>query len=148
MKEVVAVSKAKNVKKSDDKKRKRSSKEMTSRPAAKKAPLVTEPPTIREDAMQETNEIPKFDLAEQIMAEHRNITAKKRKGPGKKAKTPKKLHPAESIARDVKPRQIVSEPGQIIAEIVARDIEKLCIGNSSGVPPKNFIRRAFDIQQQ
>ena len=142
------MSKAKSVKKSDDKKRKRSSKEITSRPAAKKAPLVSEPPAIGEDAMQETNEIPKFDLAEQIMAEHRNITAKKRKGPGKKAKAPKKPHPAESIARDVKPRPIVSEPGQIIAEIVARDIEKLCIGNSSGVPPKNLIRRAYDIQQR
>ena len=133
MKEVVAVSKAKNVKKSDDKKRKRSSKEMTSRPVAKKAPLVSEPPTIREDAMQETSDIPKFDLAEQIMAEHRKNTAIRRKGPGKKAKTPKKPHPAESIARNVKPEPIVSEPGQIIAEIVARDIEKLCIGNSSGL---------------
>lgn len=133
MKEVVAVGKAKSVKKSDDKKRKRSSKETTSRPDAKKALLVSESPAIREDAMQETGEIPKFDLAEQIMAEHRKITAIRRKGPGKKAKPPKKLHPAESITRNVKPRPIVSEPGQIIADIVARDIEKLCIGNSSGL---------------
>jgi len=106
---------------------------MTSRTAAKKAPLVSEPPAIHEDAMQETGEIPKFDLAEQIMAEHRKNTAIRRKGPGKKAKTPKKPHPAESIARNLKPRPIASEPGQIIAEIVARDIEKLCIGDSSGL---------------
>jgi hypothetical protein len=133
LKEVVAVSKAKNVKKSDDKKRKRSSKEMTSKPAAKKTPLVSGPPAVREDAMQETSDIPKFDLAEQIMAEHRKNTAIRRKGPGKKLKAPKKPHPAESIARKVKPGPIVSEPGQIIAEIVARDIEKLCVGNSSGL---------------
>ena len=127
------VSKAKNVKISDDTKRKRSSNGMTSKPAAKKAQLVSEPPVIREDVMQETNEIPKFDLADQIMAEHRKITAIRRKGPGKKANPPKKLHPAESIARNVKPGPIVSEPGQIIAEIVARDIEKLCIGNTPSV---------------
>ena len=95
--------------------------------------LVSEPPGICEDAMQETSEIPKFNLAEQIMAEHRKNTAIRRKGPGKKAKAPKKLHPAESIARNVKPGPIVSEPGQIIAEIVARDIEKHCVGNSSGL---------------
>jgi hypothetical protein len=133
LKEVVAVSKAKNVKKSNDKKRKRSLKEMTPRPAAKKAPLVSEPPAIREDAMQETGEIPKFDLAEQIMAEHRKITAIRRKGPGKKAKAPKKPHPAESIARNVKPGPISLGPEQVIAEIVARDIENLCIGNTPSV---------------
>ena len=126
--------KAKNVKKSDGKKRKLSSKEKTSRTAAKKAPLVSEPPAVREDAMQETNDIPKFDLAEQIMAEHRKNTAIRRKGPGKKAKTPKKPHPAESIARKVKPRPIVSEPGQIIAEIVARDIERLCRRGAVSIP--------------
>jgi hypothetical protein len=80
--------------------------------------------------MQETNDIPKFDLAEQIMAEHRKNTAIRRKGPAKKAKPPKKLHPAELIARNVMPGPIVSGPEQIIAEIVARDIENLCIRNT------------------
>ena len=124
------MSKAKNVKKSSDKKKKKSSKKTTSGPAAKKSPIVNEPPTIREDAMQETSDIPKFDLAEQIMAEHRKNTAIKRKGPAQKAKPPKKQHPAESIGRNVMPRPILSGPGQIIAEIVARDIENLCIGNT------------------
>lgn len=127
------MSKAKNVKKSNGNRRKRSSKEMTSRPGAKKALLVSEPSARREDAMQETSEIPKFDLTEQIMAEQRKITAIRRKGPGKMAKPPKKQHPAESIARIVKPRPIVSEPEQVIAEIVARDIENLCIGNTPSV---------------
>ena len=119
--EIVAVSKAKSVKKSSAKKRKQSSK---------KTPIVNEPPAVREDAMQESSDIPKFDLAKQIMAEHRKITAVKRKGPAKKAKPPKKKHPAELIARNVMPGPIVSGPQQIVAEIVARDIENLCIGNT------------------
>ena len=85
----------------------------------------------REDAMQETNDIPKFDLAKQIMAEHRKITAVRRKGPAKNAKPPKKKHPAELIARKVMLGPIVSGPEQVIAEIVARDIENLCIRNNS-----------------
>ncbi len=127
------MSKAKNVKESDDKKRKRSSKEMTSQPAVKKAQLVNEPPAKREDAMQETGEIPKFDLAKQIMAEQRKITAIRRKGPDKMAKPPPKQHPAETIGRNVMPRPILSGPGQIIAEIVARDIENLCVGNTPSI---------------
>jgi len=93
--------------------------------------LIKELPTRCEDAMQETGEIPKFNLAEQIMAEQRKITAVRRKGPGKMARPPQKRHPAESIGRNVMPRPILSGPGQIIAEIVARDIEELCAGNKS-----------------
>jgi len=125
------VSKAESVKKSEDNRRKKSSKEMNSRPAAKKAQLVNESPTRCEDEMQETGEIPKFDLAGQIMAEQRKITAIRRKGPGKMVSPPQKQHPAESIGRNVMPRPILSGPGQIISEIVARDIEELCIGNTS-----------------
>ena len=126
----MAVSKDKSVKKSSVKKKKQSSKKKTSGRASRKSPTVNEPPTIREEAMQETNEIPKFDLADQIMAEHRKNTSIRRKGPAKKTKPPKKKHPAELIARQVAPRPIISEPQQIIAEIVARDIENLCIGNT------------------
>ena len=115
------MSKAKSIKKSSADKWKKSSK---------KKPVVSEPSAGREDAMQENNEIPKFDLAKQIMAEHRKITAVKRKGPAKKAKPPKKKHPAELIAQNVKPGTIVSGPQQIIAEIVARDIENLCVGST------------------
>ena len=125
------VNKAESVEKSEDNRRKKSSKEMNSRPAAKRAQLVNESPTRCEDAMQETGEVPKFNLAEQIMAEQRKITAVRRKGPGKMAKPPQKQHPAESIGRNVMPRPILSGPGQIISEIVARDIEELCVGNTS-----------------
>jgi len=83
--------------------------------------------------MRESNEIPTFDLAEQIMAEHRKMTAIKRKGPNKKAKPRQKQHPAESITRNVVPGQVLSGLEQVIAEIVAKDIENLCMGNTPSV---------------
>jgi hypothetical protein len=133
LKEVVAVSKAKNVKNNSNNRRKKSSKEMTLRPVVKRAPFVSSLSDRCEDTMQETGEIPKFDLADQILAEQRKTTAIRRKGPGKMAKPPKKQHPAEMIARNVMPRPLLSGPGQIIAEIVARDIKELCIGNTPSV---------------
>jgi len=129
--EVEAVSKAESVNKSEDNRPKKSFKELDSRPAAKMALPVNQSPTRSEDEMQETGEIPKFNLAEQIMAEQRKITAIRRKGPGKMAKPPQKKHPAESIGRNFMPRPVLSGPEQIISEIVARDIEELCVGNSS-----------------
>jgi len=121
--------KDKSVKNSSAKKKKRSSKKTVSGSVAKKSRL-KEPSTRREDAMQETNDIPRFDLAKQIMAEHRKITSVKRKGPAKKVKSPPKQHPAELIARNIMPGPIVNGPEEIIAEIVARDIENLCIGKT------------------
>jgi hypothetical protein len=124
------VGKAESSKKSEDNRRKKSSKKTNSRPAEKMAQLVNEPQDGSEDAMQENSEIPKFDLAQQIMAEQRKITAIRRKGPGKLTKPPKKQHPAESIAHNFQPHPILSGQGQIIADIVARDIEKFCKGKS------------------
>jgi len=83
--------------------------------------------------MRKTNEIPKFDLAEQIMAEHRKVTAVKRKGPGKMVKPPKKQHPAESIAWNITTGPVLYGPEQVIAEIVARDIENLSMGNTHSI---------------
>ena len=39
-----------------------------------------------DDIVRKVNEIPKFDLAEQILAEQRKITAIRRKAPGRKPK--------------------------------------------------------------
>jgi len=72
------------------------------------------------------SEIPKFDLAEQIMAEQRKVTAIRRKAPGKKTKTPDRKPRIQSTGYAFKsPPQVLSEKELIIAEIVARDIEKL-----------------------
>ena len=86
------------------------------------------------DGMPPHHDIPKFDLAEQILAEQRKLSSVRRKGPGKKAvrsmpvrasnekpKPPKADHYEQSL--------IPSEQERIIAEIVARDIQNLLLRN-------------------
>jgi hypothetical protein len=92
------------------------------------------PTTESPDAVLETSEIPKFDLADQIMAEQRKVTAIRRKAPGKKTKTPDRQPRIQSTGCAIKqPPPTSSEKGIIIAEIVARDIEKLYRGDSSSL---------------
>ena len=81
--------------------------------------------------MDEPLEIPKFDLAEQIMAEQRKLAAMRRKGPGRKP-NPATVAVKSEIAGPV-PAVYVPEPVRpsppaetIIAEIVTRDIRRLC----------------------
>jgi hypothetical protein len=67
------------------------------------------------------NKIPKFDLAEEIMAQQRKITALRRKSPA--------VISTRSIGHAGKqPIETPLAQEQIIAEIVARDIERLCKG--------------------
>lgn len=75
----------------------------------------------------EKHEIPKFDLAEEIMAEQRRITAVKRRAPAKKTEAVGLSSTIGSTGLSQRPRPLAQE--QIIAEIVARDIEKLCRGD-------------------
>ncbi|UCF43621.1 MAG: hypothetical protein JSV99_01445 [Planctomycetota bacterium] len=80
-------------------------------------------------AEQKQTDMPRFDLAEEIMANQRKITAIKRKAPGKKT-TVKKVRPqAERLGYTIEPPTPAStEQDRIIAEIVAKDIERLCGG--------------------
>jgi len=81
---------------------------------------------------QEKPEIPSFDLAEDIMAEQRKITAIRRKAPDKKTEAQRlkpEVQPVDHIIEEPKPA--LSEQEKIIAEIVARDIERLCRGDYS-----------------
>jgi hypothetical protein len=76
-------------------------------------------------------DIPRFDLAEDIMAEHRRLTAVRRKGPG--GPEPANLTPSPDLPVAGRPsRGIHSFPegfsDPIIAGIVARDIERFCSG--------------------
>ena len=75
---------------------------------------------------QRRSEIPRFDLAEEIMAEQRKITAIKRKRPVGKMETEGR-GAVESFRYSLEPQRLTStgERG-IIAEIVARDIKRLC----------------------
>jgi hypothetical protein len=74
------------------------------------------------------NEIPKFDLADQIMAQQRKYSAIRRKAPGRKSEVQNQQQP-RSFSYAAMPPQIVYQEDKIIADIVARDIEKICAGN-------------------
>ena len=84
---------------------------------------------------QVKSEVPRFDLAEKIMAEQRRITAVRRKGPGQIEEAQEQELEAESLSNtEEQVPPALSEEEQIIAEIVARDIERLCRGRISGIP--------------
>jgi hypothetical protein len=73
--------------------------------------------------------IPKFDLAEDIMAQQRKVAAMKRKAPSPRIETEEEKPRIESADHGIKrPVPELPERDKIIAEIVARDIEKLCRG--------------------
>ena len=70
---------------------------------------------------ENVDDIPAFDLAEEIMAEQRQTVATKRKAPGdKKAADIVPLRPTKKQKRKMSPKD------KVITDIVARDIEKLC----------------------
>ncbi len=78
------------------------------------------------DAMQERNGIPKFDLAEQIMSEQRKNASVRRKAPARKVQPRQpKLEPVLCTMTS-QPESLGQE--QIVADIVAKDIERLCKG--------------------
>ncbi len=84
------------------------------------------------ETLKEIPEIPHFDLAEEIMAEQRRITAVRRKAPGQKTEA-QRLKPETRIVDHIieQPKPSLSEQEKIIAEIVAKDIERLCRGDFS-----------------
>jgi len=105
---------------------KQPSKDIKSPAAGKKGMSAKVP-----DAQQQRSEIPKLDLAEKIMAEQRKVTSVRRKGPGGRGKTPDKKRQVESTSFSARrPTPGLGEQEQIIAEIVAGDIEELCRGGS------------------
>ena len=90
-------------------------------------------PGVAKPAMDEgisNIDIPRFDLAEDIMAEQRRLTAVRRKGPG--GPEPVNLTPSPGL-RSSQSRHTFSEgfndiSDPIIADIVTRDIERFCSG--------------------
>lgn len=82
-----------------------------------------------------SEDIPTLDLGEKILAEQRRVSARKRKGPGAPAPEPEPESsecPEEPLLETAGPVQTASDDvvrlQQIVAEIVARDIERLCQG--------------------
>ncbi|MHC4149406.1 MAG: hypothetical protein ACYSR5_07975 [Planctomycetota bacterium] len=93
---------------------------------------IEEKPVSAAEVEQERSEIPRFDLAEEIMAEQRKISATRRKAPGKTFEAHKAEREVEAVGHATwwsTPAQPYQQ--QIITEIVARDIESLCRGDYS-----------------
>jgi len=79
------------------------------------------------DKQQDRAGIPEFNLAEQIMAQQRKITAVRRKAPGQKSSGDEtKSQEQDSEINDSTQQTMLPQRQQIITEIVARDIERLC----------------------
>ncbi|MHC4430889.1 MAG: hypothetical protein ACYS14_01315 [Planctomycetota bacterium] len=76
--------------------------------------------------MEQRNGIPKFDLAEQIMAEQRKSVSEMRKGPAGRMREPKQPRKIEPISHAISLHGVLLGPEQVVAEIVAGDIERLC----------------------
>jgi len=78
-------------------------------------------------AGRKTSDIPQLDLDKQILAKQRKVTSVRRKGPGAKSKAPAKIAEiASPVRRAIRAVPELPEQDRIIAEIVARDIERLC----------------------
>jgi hypothetical protein len=76
-------------------------------------------------------EIPRFDLAESILAEQRRVTARRRRRREPRQAQPEVLereNAAPQTAMPVPSPEELRELQQIVAEIVARDIERICPG--------------------
>ena len=77
---------------------------------------------------QETRDLPKYDLAENILAEQRRVSSRRRRAPSQFVETPTAsagLRTAEHSVLEL-PCEDLPELQRIVAEIVARDIERLC----------------------
>ena len=75
--------------------------------------------------------VPKFDLADEIMAEHRKIASVKRKSPNKIIEPLRPIDTSKGQTDTASnPISETIEEKQAIRDIVARDIERLCRGES------------------
>jgi len=93
-----------------------------------------EKPVRAAEAERQRSKIPRFDLAEEIMAEQRKISTTRRRAPGKAIEAQKAELEVESAGYATwwsTPAPAYQQ--QIITEIVARDIERLCRGDYLGV---------------
>jgi hypothetical protein len=87
-----------------------------------------------QDEVRQGSEIPTFDLGQQILAEQRKVAAVRRMGPGMRGAAPGKIPQVQPASgADGRPGAELSERDPIVAEIVARDIGRLCRGDAAGV---------------
>ena len=108
--------------------------QVETQPAKETAPLPRPVVSVNKkeeaETLQEKRGIPRFDLAEEIMAEQRKITAIRRKAPGQRTEAGRSEPQAQLVDHTTEqPTPVLSEQEKIITEIVARDIKRLCRGN-------------------
>jgi len=72
--------------------------------------------------------VPSFDLAERIMSEQRKATATRRKGPARNEAPPPERTEQSATSSKRGSMLIGSASDDVIAEIVKRDIVRLCRG--------------------
>jgi hypothetical protein len=73
-------------------------------------------------------DVPKYDLAENILAEQRRVASRRRRAPSQPQEEPEaspEPKAAETSAIEL-PCEDLPELQRVVAEIVARDIERLC----------------------
>ena len=79
--------------------------------------------------------IPTFDLADNMLAEHRQMAARRRKAPSQLQTEPETRTERHVMSHVVEPpSQDLREVQRVVAEIVARDIQRLC--SRPGRPPR------------
>jgi len=79
-------------------------------------------------------EIPKFNLAEQIMAEQRKVVSLKRRAPAEQSGSVNDRVSAEPVKRTAEKTAVARDDSDsVIAEIVARDIAALCHNEGSRI---------------
>ena len=99
-------------------------------------------------ANQENIEIPRFDLAEDIMAEQRKITAVRRKAPGRKVESQGKEQKSAPMGYTIgQPAPVPIEQEQIVAEIVARDIERLYRDGTLSTQGRDLVAQKYPNQK-
>jgi len=80
-------------------------------------------------------EIPTFDLADNVLAGHRQLAARRRKAPGQVQTEPEIRTERRAMAHVVgPPAQDPRDVQRVVVEIVARDIQRLC--GRPGRPPR------------
>jgi hypothetical protein len=80
------------------------------------------------DTDRTEGDVPQYDLAENILAEQRRVASRRRRAPSQPHEEPQVLHEpkaAEPSAIEL-PCEDLPELQRVVAEIVARDIERLC----------------------
>jgi hypothetical protein len=90
--------------------------------------------------VEDGGEIPSYDLAENILAEQRRAAGRRRRGPGRVGAGPRAC-PSEGdhSGSPLHASQDLLELQRVVAEIVARDIERLCRKPDRGRVPTGSV---------